>query len=1487
MVLSCPARTPQDWDLEVLSRPARAPQDNVFAHSTSVECVSVFACSTSVGHVSYVVSNNTMFMSVYACCTSVEHGSYVMSNSTMYKSNHIMSLSNCTMYQSNWSGNVSHVLSHGKMPVCKLIAVLKMSTKISLDILYKMFVFLTTSEKVEFRSIPWIIELYIKILLNFHELLSTTQYQKRNVSFTCQRLKLLLIQNTFQKHDFAVYAKRTWQSHYLQSTYPIFNIAIFYHVYAFHYSLQPFYISPTSNVIMSERLIGGGPNTFSAEELQPMFSKNLEKNTCYKFKAYVKYSETIESEYTCVFALKLLIDRLTLAELKIIASFHGIVYVKKISISALRQTLHNHVCGETCDIHMCIFEKIDTTTKVKKAKADNLEAVKKYQQKQGENYKAANLESVKKNQEKQGDKYKAAHLEAVKKNQDKQGDEYQAAHLESVKKNQEKQGDNYKAANLEAVKKYQVKMSEPSFPPSPPFSELQHTIVSDFCHDMSPSQFIESACAVCGQLTCNRDLQHLSDADLDLDILIREGVTQEERKHSDDLIQSLEGPVLIENPQCICKSCYNSISKGKMPLLALANGGWLGEVPSVLSDLNFAEQLLVARVRHNCCLVRVSSGLHKMRANAVTFANPTPKVYEKLPPHKSEMDEVLAFIYTGPCKQTKADFERTPLLVRHRKVTAALEWLILNHCDYYDLEISRENLESYDENEPPVIVDYRQSTSNKNTESIAVNDMELEDGTESGMCPFVVHGLTGEEYSTKSLKALKAIALQHLTTDGKILAVGHAKQPESIYNNPQLFPQMMPWLFPYGLGGIGNSLQHGRISDIAYKKHLLMYHDKRFQKDSHFPLIAFNHEQIKESTSGGYLLAEKPKFDEISKRLMNVDLSVLNHLSQEMEKGERVVPDTDEEKLCFQLIKDLEHVGGHVKGSLTSKKYMRNEIWALISFLGAPSWFITFSPADIMHPLCLYFADTQEMFKPELRNYDERYRLIANNPVAGARFFHFMCEMFIKHILGVGQDHSGIYGDTAAYYGSVEQQGRLALHLHMLLYLRGSLTPQEIRDRIMDPTSDFQQKIVEYLESVHIGEFMTGTMADVKASVDKETAENKDYQDPTQTLPDAPPPPCKNEICEECSACERLNTWWGKFKHIVDDLILRSNVHNCGKNRSSGEKAQKRDKPTCINKQGKCKARYPRPLFEQTEVDPKTGALNMKKGEPWINTFTPIVTYLLRCNTDVTSLLSGTAFKAIVAYISDYVTKPGLKTYTIFDTIRSIFDRNSEMLSGSLERKEKARRLMIQIVNSLTSKMEIGGPMASLYLLGNPDHYTNMEFVTVYWKSYVREVFSSWRSAKEWKDQAPEKVIVQKSNFKYVGFSAVHDYMYRPDIFADITLHEWVQMAKRCKVVKKKKHDILTDAPDELDLIGHDDITVQPKTSDTKPDEVQLDDELDKTDTDTDELNIGNEDSPIEDVKIEEPEESEVETTKNRHAFLKDHPLYKTQQIQFNKKKRD
>ena len=70
---------------------------------------------------------------------------------------------------------------------------------------------------------------------------------------------------------------------------------------------------------------------------------------------------------------------------------------------------------------------------------------------------------------------------------------------------------------------------------------------------------------------------------------------------------------------------------------------------------------------------------------------------------------------------------------------------------------------------------------------------------------------------------------------------------------------------------------------------------------------------------------------------------------------------------------------------------MRNEVWSLISFIGAPSWFITLSPADINHPICIYFADKNITFKPEIyfKKSDEAYRLVTSNPVAAARFFSY------------------------------------------------------------------------------------------------------------------------------------------------------------------------------------------------------------------------------------------------------------------------------------------------------------------------------------------------------------------------------------------------------------------------------------------------------------------------------------------------------------------
>ena len=99
-----------------------------------------------------------------------------------------------------------------------------------------------------------------------------------------------------------------------------------------------------------------------------------------------------------------------------------------------------------------------------------------------------------------------------------------------------------------------------------------------------------------------------------------------------------------------------------------------------------------------------------------------------------------------------------------------------------------------------------------------------------------------------------------------------------------------------------------------------MYHDKRFQYESHFPLLLNNHEQIRQATTGGFLMTNRKNFQNIVNRVMSIDTNCLLSLTRRMENGEHVTPETDDEKTCFQLINDLDHVSYNVNGSATSKK---------------------------------------------------------------------------------------------------------------------------------------------------------------------------------------------------------------------------------------------------------------------------------------------------------------------------------------------------------------------------------------------------------------------------------------------------------------------------------------------------------------------------------------------------------------------------------------
>ncbi|EJD37256.1 hypothetical protein AURDEDRAFT_40660, partial [Auricularia subglabra TFB-10046 SS5] len=193
----------------------------------------------------------------------------------------------------------------------------------------------------------------------------------------------------------------------------------------------------------------------------------------------------------------------------------------------------------------------------------------------------------------------------------------------------------------------------------------------------------------------------------------------------------------------------------------------------------------------------------------------------------------------------------------------------------------------------------------------------------------------------------------------------------------------------------------------------------------------------------------------------------------------------------------------------------------------------------------------------------------------------------------------------------------------LLLWLKANLSPEEIRKRLLDPASDFQSKMIAYLDSCHQGHLMSSTINETILKVNALQSSDSIYAPPMNELPKPIP---------------NTDSGWSKFDLTVNDLLCRTNKHGCDRR--------------CFTKGPQCKSRFPRQLVDTTHVD-ATGYIHVRHDERHMNTINPTLSYLLRCNTDVTCLLSGTSIKAVIAYATDYITKVGLKTPSMFQLIRN------------------------------------------------------------------------------------------------------------------------------------------------------------------------------------------------------------------------------------------
>ena len=278
--------------------------------------------------------------------------------------------------------------------------------------------------------------------------------------------------------------------------------------------------------------------------------------------------------------------------------------------------------------------------------------------------------------------------------------------------------------------------------------------------------------------------------------------------------------------------------------------------------------------------------------------------------------------------------------------------------------------------------------------------------------------------------------------------------------NFELFLGLFPTLFPYGCGAPYDSSLPTAIPLTHHIRYLLAYEDQRFEKHHSFMYVVFNMMQRRQACWNASLMVSRPYF---RKAVNDLQALTTKEIETALISATRHTFSSITNPRISMLMKQIRAVGGNVMGSAYSRAALRTQIHGLIFNQGLPSIFMTINPADIHSRIALYFAgvdlDLDKIIPETIPSTYERAQIIAAHPVATARYFNVLIPSILKCMV-----EKGVLGPIKAYFGTVENQGRGSLHLHILMWLDHDLTPAQLKESVKN--EEFRNGLLSYLEDI-------------------------------------------------------------------------------------------------------------------------------------------------------------------------------------------------------------------------------------------------------------------------------------------------------------------------------------------------------------------------------------------------------------------------------------
>ena len=286
------------------------------------------------------------------------------------------------------------------------------------------------------------------------------------------------------------------------------------------------------------------------------------------------------------------------------------------------------------------------------------------------------------------------------------------------------------------------------------------------------------------------------------------------------------------------------------------------------------------------------------------------------------------------------------------------------------------------------------------------------------------------------------------------------------------------------------------------------------------------------------------------------------------------------------------------------------------------------------------------------------------------------------------EDLPGVLGPVSGYYGCVEAQGRGTLHCHMMVWLKNAQNCDQIRQRVLSGDHEFQSRMINFIDDCISNEIPPIPIEEVTVLSDS---------------------------IHPCSV--------RRIPDLTANIARSKDVHNVIKSCQSHKHSA-----TCYKywKQGQpreCRFGLGEHRFrKKTEFDLVTGELHMRCLDGLVNNFNTTMIELIRCNMDIQFLASGPSTKAVIYYITDYITKAQLKTHVAYAALALAVQKLEQTDPTDDLPTTHAKKLLQKCAFSMVAQQELSGQQVASYLLDLEDHFSSHTFEPLYWTNYERIV---------------------------------------------------------------------------------------------------------------------------------------------------------------------